>query len=120
MQLARPSEQIGVGLAVKIAIVSRKEMTMAVVGSGVLGPGGAQYLDVALRAGITYNIYVDPSEPSVDFNLFVYDENNNQVAYDNTPASSALCSVTPRWTGPFRIMVTSARGLSNYNLRVEA
>lgn len=64
---------------------------MAVVGSGLLGPGGTQHLDVVLRGGITYNIYVNPSEAGVDFDLYIYDEINNTVAYDNTPASSAMC-----------------------------
>jgi hypothetical protein len=92
---------------------------MALVGSGILGPGEAQYFEVVLRGGVTYSIYVDPDEPGVDFDLYVYDENDRLVAQDTDIDSDALCFITPRWTGPFRLVVKSARGISNYSIRVE-
>lgn len=92
---------------------------MALVGSGVLGPGGAEYFDVTLRGGVTYSIYVDPNEPGVDFDLYIYDENGNLISKDITTNSDALCLVTPRWTGPFRLIVKAERGLSSYYIRIE-
>ncbi|HEU4759716.1 MAG TPA: hypothetical protein VFT91_07010 [Dehalococcoidia bacterium] len=92
---------------------------MALVGSGILGPGQAQFFDVALAAGITYSVYVEPDQPSVDFDLKVFDENSNLVAQDISTDSDALCFITPAWTGPFRLVVESARGLSTYRIRVE-
>ena len=92
---------------------------MALVGSGVLGPGQAEYFDVVLQSGVTYRVYVAPVEQGVDFDLYVYDENGNLVQQDASAASDALCFVTPRWTGPFRLMVKSARGLSLYQIRIE-
>ena len=92
---------------------------MALVGSGVLGPGGAEYFNVVLSSGVTYRIYVAPVDPSVDFDLYVYDESGNLVAQDTSTASDATCFITPRWTGPFRLMVKAARGLSTYHIRVE-
>jgi hypothetical protein len=92
---------------------------MALVGSGVLGPGQAEYFDVALRGGVSYRVYVAPVEPGVDFDLYVYDENGNLVEQDTRTASDALCYINPRWTGPFRLKVKSARGLSGYRIRVE-
>lgn len=93
---------------------------MALIGSGVLGPGQAQYFDVALQSGITYSVYVAPSDPSVDFDLFVYDENGNLITQDTKTNSDALCYITPLWSGPFRLLVKAARGLSTYNIRIEA
>jgi len=92
---------------------------MALVGSGVIGPGGAEYFDVVLRGGITYSIYVDPDEPGVDFDLYIYDESGNLITQDTRTNSDALCFVTPRWTGPFRLVVKSERGVSTYRIRVE-
>ena len=89
------------------------------VSSGVLGPGQAEYFDIVLRGGITYSIYVDPDEIGVDFDLYVYDENGNLITQDTTTNSDALCFITPRWTGPFRMVVKSERGVSNYHIRVE-
>lgn len=92
---------------------------MALVGTSVLGPGQAEYLDVVLHGGVTYSVYVLPDEQGVDFDLYIYDERGNLVAQDATSDSDAACVVTPRWTGPFRMMVKSARGLSTYKIRVE-
>ncbi|MDQ3920018.1 MAG: hypothetical protein M3348_16255 [Acidobacteriota bacterium] len=93
---------------------------MALIGSGILGPGQAEYFDVALRGGVTYSVYVRPTDPTVDFDLYIQDENGNMVTQDNSTNSDAFCLVTPAWTGPFRLTVTSARGLSTYNILVEA
>jgi hypothetical protein len=87
-------------------------------GSGVLFPGSTDSFDVMLNAGFTYNIYVRPYDLAADFDVFVYDQNANLVAGDDTPAADAFCAVTPRWTGPFRIVVRSSRGSSGYDIVV--
>ena len=69
--------------------------------------------------GRTYSVYVAPSDPSVDFDLYVYDEKGILIAQDDTPRSDAWCYITPRWTGPFRLVVKAARGFSTYHVRVE-
>ena len=92
---------------------------MALVGTGVIGPGQSESFSVLLNAGITYRIYVAPSDASVDFDLWIRDENGNVIAYDNTTDPDALCEVTPRWTGPFLMSVQSARGLSSYTISVQ-
>lgn len=92
---------------------------MALVGSGVIGPGGSEYFDVVLHGGHTYAVYVEPFEIGVDFDLRVYDENGNLITEDITTTPDAYCAITPRWTGPFRLAVTSARGLSGYRIQVQ-
>lgn len=91
---------------------------MGLVGQGVIGPGGAEFFDVVLHGGHTYAVQVNPFEPGVDFDLHVYDENGNLITEDITTASDAYCAITPRWTGPFRLVVNSARGLSGYQIQV--
>ena len=92
---------------------------MPLVGSGVIGPGGSEYFDVVLASGHTYAVYVEPFEPTVDFDLHVYDENGNLISQDVSTAADAYCTITPRWTGPFRLVVNSARGLSGYRIQVQ-
>lgn len=93
---------------------------MALIGEGVLGPGASEYFDIAMRGGIQHRIYVRPEEPGVDFDLYIFDENGNLVTEDISTASDAYCVITPRWSGPFRLVVKSARGLSRYNIVVDA
>jgi hypothetical protein len=91
---------------------------MPLLGGGVLGPGQTEAFDVVLQGGVSYTIFVDPYQVGVDFDLGIFDENGNLVAQDTSTAPNAVCVVTPRWTGPFRLVVKSARGLSNYQIRV--
>ena len=92
---------------------------MPLVGSGLIGPGGSEYFDVVLSGGHTYAVLVEPSEPSVDFDLYVYDENGTLVNQDDSSAANAYCAITPRWTGPFRLVVKAYRGLSAYRIQVQ-
>jgi hypothetical protein len=91
---------------------------MSLVGSGVVGPGHSEYFDVVLQSGVLYQVYVQPTDPSVDFDLYVYDEGGNLVAQDNSYASDAYCNIIPRWTGPFRLLVKAARGVGYFNIAV--
>ena len=91
---------------------------MAVVGAGLIGTGQAEYLDVMLEGGHTYSFSVRPSEKSVDFDLHIYDQNGNLVAWDESTAADAYGVVTPIITGPFRIVVNAAEGMSTYQVEV--
>lgn len=91
---------------------------MTVVGAGVIGTGQAEYLDVMLEGGRTYSFSVRPSERNVDFDLHIYDQNGNLVSWDETAAADAYGMVTPIITGPFRIVVNAASGMSTYQVEV--
>jgi len=93
---------------------------MALIGEGVLGTGGEEYFDVVLNGGVPHTVYVHPSEPGVDFDLEVYDQNGNLVTEDISYATDAYCIVTPAWTGPFRLVVKAARGMSTFRIVVDA
>jgi hypothetical protein len=92
---------------------------MATVGAGTIGPGGAEYVDVVLTAGRPHRVYVDPDDPTVDFDLHVVDENGNRVTEEITSSVEAFCIITPRWTGGFRLLVNAAGGASSYRILVE-
>ena len=92
---------------------------MPLVGSGLIGPGGSEYFDIVLSGGHTYAVLVEPSEPTVDFDIYVYDENGNLVTQDDSSAANAYCAITPRWTGPFRLVVKAYRGFSGYRIQVQ-
>jgi len=92
---------------------------MSLVGSGWLSAGQSAQYDVILSANTTYTVYVRPDRSGVDFDLRIYDENGNLVQWDESPASDALCYVTPRWKGQFRIFVMCASGASNYGIVVD-
>jgi len=93
---------------------------MPVIGSGTIGPGRGEYFDVVLTALTPHRVYVRPDDPTVDFDLHVYDEGGHLITQDVSPSSDAFCVITPRWTGPFRLLVTSANGPSTYQIAVEA
>jgi hypothetical protein len=92
---------------------------MPLVGSGVLGPGGAEYFDVVLQSNHTYAVFVEPFDKSVDFDLHIYDENGILVGADERTTADAYCNVTPAWTGPFRMIVNAARGTAGYRITVQ-
>ena len=85
---------------------------------GPLGPGDLECWPVVLKAGRVYEIYAEPSDPTVDFDLYVYDENDNPIDTDEDWDSDALCIVAPEWTGPFNIVVRCERGFSTYELTI--
>lgn len=52
-----------------------------------------------------------------DLDLYIYDENDNLIAYDERNAQNAYCSFNPRWTGVFQIIVkNNARYNAVYEL----
>jgi hypothetical protein len=88
--------------------------------SGFAGPGQQHSFDAILKAGTSNIVYVRPEEDvTVDLDLHVYDENGSLVAYDDHVDMDAACRVTPRWTGPFRIVVSSAQGSSRFALLIK-
>jgi hypothetical protein len=91
---------------------------MPVVGTGVVGPGQAEAFDIELESGHSYAVDVQPTQPDVDFDLRVFDENGNLITQDITTAPDAYCRVTPRWTGQFRFVVNSERGTAGYRIQV--
>ena len=54
-----------------------------------------------------------------DFDIKIYDENGNLVAKGTkTGSADETVYITPRWTGPFRIVVYSYTGSGFYTLKL--
>jgi hypothetical protein len=87
--------------------------------SGYLETGGEARYIVELESEVTYSIYVNPDDPEVDLDMYVFDENGNVIDQDSDIDSDAFCTVTPVWTGPFEIVVTCAAGSGDYQITVE-
>ena len=91
---------------------------MTLIASGTLGHGETKDFKVKLQSGIKYSIYCTPTEPHVDFDLYIYDETGNLIEYDSSPDSDAYCFVIPNHTGLFRLLIKSEAGFSKYYIRV--
>lgn len=91
---------------------------MRLVGSGYLDGGDIKVYRVRFKAELTYYIYVKTEKISADFDVYVMDENKNVVSKDESSAHDARCTITPRWTGEFFIVVRSAKGYSRYQLYI--
>lgn len=50
---------------------------------------------------------------STDLDLYVYDENGNQVCADDDYTDVMYCSWTPRWTGSFTVKIVNRGGVYN-------
>ena len=70
-----------------------------------------------LRGGQHYQITLT-GPWSADFDILVFDENENLVAKSVGVTSEEVVTITPRWTGPFFIVVVSYEGHGSYMVRL--
>ena len=68
--------------------------------------------DVTLRRGETFYIYVS-GDGDTDLDLYIYDENGNLIDSDLEIRDSCLCSVTPKWTGKFKVKIKNLGNVYN-------
>lgn len=86
--------------------------------TGSLSWGGARYYTTTLYAGVTYQIVLRVPW-GVDFDMVVYDENNNVVGRSTRGGDcDEIVTVTPRWTGTFTIKVYSHSGSGWFTLQL--
>lgn len=71
-----------------------------------LGRGRKDSFTLDLRKGRQYILVSVCDQDCSDLDIKVFDENNNQIASDTAVDDRPVVSVTPRWTGEFRIQVT--------------
>ncbi len=50
-------------------------------------------------------IIIVSGDGDTDLDLYVYDENNNLIAYDNDGIDDCVVSFTPKWTGLFYVKI---------------
>lgn len=51
---------------------------------------------------------------SSDLDLYVYDQNGNEVCHSTSYGDDEHCIFYPRWTGPFLIKVVNVGSYANY------
>lgn len=52
-------------------------------------------------------------DAGTDLDLFVYDEFNNLIAYDNDFTDACFVAFTPQWTGAFRVEIRNLGSRTN-------
>ena len=78
----------------------------------VVAPHSTNVHQIYGYAGIPISIEVE-GDGSTDLDLYAYDENGRRIARDADRTDYCLADWTPRWNGPFSIVVVN-RG-SDYN-----
>jgi len=71
--------------------------------SGSLPQGQFTNVPVTLEVGGDYRIIGVCDNDCGDFDLILYDQNNNVVSQDNLQDATPIVSVAPQWTGPFTV-----------------
>ncbi|RMG22671.1 MAG: hypothetical protein D6730_15995 [Bacteroidetes bacterium] len=59
----------------------------------------------SLRQGWSYKIYAVCDGDCGDIDICLFDENGNEIDCDETSDDTPIVSVTPRWSGRFRLWV---------------
>jgi len=79
--------------------------------------GDFDIYEETLRGGQRYKITLSGPQ-SADFDILVFDENENLVTKSVGLTSDEVVYVTPRWTGPFFIVVMSYDGSGSYTMKL--
>jgi hypothetical protein len=73
-----------------------------------------------LPAGTHWSVAVIPSEPDVDFNLYIESPDGEQLTQDSSPHADAYCTFTTTLEGVYSFRVESLKGVSDYNFKLES
>jgi hypothetical protein len=67
-------------------------------------PGDTDIYAITFRAGEQATVYVN-GDGDTDLDLYVQDENGNDICADTDETDSMICRWTPSWTGQFRVRI---------------
>ena len=81
---------------------------------GKIYPQQEESFKIVLRENRKYHIYVDATNPSADFDLYVYGEDDVLVAFDDHLQADAQVEIEPQQKGPYRLQIRSVRGYSEF------
>jgi len=87
---------------VEQAFVSQGFQQMAPPAAGQLPAGQYHQYPMTLNAGVDYRLIGVCDNDCANFDLALYDENNNLVSQDVLTDATPIVSVAPQWTGPFQ------------------
>ncbi len=74
----------------------------------------SEYLTVNLRGGTSYALVGVCDQDCQDLDLRLYDENGNLVSSDSDTDDFPVVSVTPRWSGQYKVKVTMYECSTSY------
>ena len=88
--------------------------------SNRLEQGDVMSYDVTLSRDDDYVVLACGDSRAVDVDIYLYDEDGNLIDRDQSADNRPVVSVTPRWTGPFRVRVKmyEARGSAHYTMAI--
>ena len=91
---------------------TRGAVAGAVVRHDCVGAHSTDTWKIRFHGGETAYVGVN-GDGDTDLDLYVYDENNNLIAYDDDNIDLCIVSFTPRWTGYFYIKIKNRGGVYN-------
>lgn len=78
--------------------------------SDVLNQGQTMTYTVTLYGGVSYVLFAAGDENIRDLDISLYDENGNLIDRDTSTDNIPVVSVTPKWTGSFKLNVRNYAG----------
>lgn len=72
-----------------------------------------------LPSNTAWSVAVIPSEPDVDFNLYIESPLGEQLTQDSSPNSNAYCTFTTTAEGVYSFRVESLKGVSDYDFKLQ-
>ena len=79
--------------------------------------GTTDYYNLTFKGGERAAVLVN-GDHDTDLDLYVYDENGNEICKDVDNTDTMFCEWWPRWTGPFRVEIKNLGRISNiYTIR---
>lgn len=78
--------------------------------SDVLAQGQTMTYTVTLYGGVSYVLFAAGDENIRDLDILLYDENGNLIDHDTSTDNIPVVSVTPKWTGSFKLNVRNYAG----------
>lgn len=82
-------------------------------GQGYLSGNRYTTYNVTFNGGEQADVAIS-GDGSSDLDLYVYDQNGNEVCHSTSYGDDEHCVFYPRWTGPFLIKVVNEGSYGNY------
>ena len=96
---------------------SRGDVTGPNYHRDVIMPGHIDIYDIVLEGGETAQVVVN-GDGDTELDLFITDENGNDICSDADITDIMICEFTPRWTGQFTIKIKNLGSVYNaYTVR---
>jgi len=107
----------GLGTSTQIVIPSSEYRFLGEAEGWLSGDGNFDIYEQTLTGGRRYKFTLT-GPWSADFDILIFDENENLVAKSVGVTSEEVVYITPLWRGPFYIAVVSYDGRGSYVLRL--